>query len=247
MCSLLSLYKKGCSFYIPTTNHPHLRRPPIHYSSTHNQNRKDIPVTTPTPSPRFIDRIHWLGSEIFLGTLIALLGIFTGVASYQGSMSDSDQNKYQNEGMQTLTDANAEYLTANQFIVYDYSMYDGWYLDETGLKADYFQSSFSESLQTSIAADPENPFSDAYYTDMYKTAEEMFTEADAKFSIAEEFNTRGDKLQLVMLISAVGLAFAAWASLLNEKSRMRLVFSTLALIATIFGLIAYLGVPTVAI
>ena len=194
-------------------------------------------------SPSFFDRLGWLGSEILLGTLIALLSVFTGVASYQGSMSDSDQNKYQNEGMQTLTDANAEYLTANQFIVYDYQMYDGWYLDETGDKAEYFQSSFSEQLQASMAANEEEPFSDMYYTSMYQTAEEMFTEADGKFELAEKFNERGDKLQLVMLITAIGLAFAAWASLLDEKSRMRLLFAVLALITTVLGAAAYLTVP----
>lgn len=204
-------------------------------------------MSTESSSPSFFDRLRWLGSEILLGTMIALLGVFTGVASYQGSMSDSDQNKYQNEGMKTLTDANAEYLTANQFIVYDYQMYDGWYLDETGTKADYFQNSFSEQLQASLAATPDDPFSEQYYTAMYQTAEDMFTEADNKFTLAEQFNERGDKLQLVMLITAVGLAFAAWASLLDEKSKMRLLFAVLALITTVLGAAAYLTVPTVVV
>jgi len=203
-------------------------------------------MTESTASPTFFDRLFWLGHEITLGTLIALLSVFTGVASYQGSMSDSDQNKYQNEGMQTLTDANAEYLTANQFIVYDYSMYDGWYLDETGSKADYFKGNFSESLQASAAANPDDPFSDAYYKDMYKTAEEMFTTADEKFVLAEQFNERGDKLQLVVLITAIGLAFAAWASLLDRTSKMRLLFALLALITTLLGVWAYTTVPIVA-
>lgn len=204
-------------------------------------------MTTAPSSPSFFDRLSWLGSEILLGTLIALLGIFIGVASYQGSMTDSDQNKYQNEGMQTLTDANAEYLTANQFIVYDYSMYDGWFLDETGDKAEYYESSFSEALQAAIAANPDEPFSDQYYTDVYLTAEEMFADADTKFALAEEFNERGDKLQLVMLIVSIGLAFAAWASLLGEKSKMRLLFAALALVTTVLGVLAYLSVPTVVV
>lgn len=204
-------------------------------------------MTTSAPAPTFLDRFHWLGSEILLGTMIALLSIFTGVASYQGSMSDSDQNKYQNEGMQTLTDANAEYLTSNQFIVYDYTMYDNWFLDETGTKADYYQSSFSPELQASIAATPDDPFSDAYYTSMRKEADAMFETADAKFTLAEEFNTRGDQLQLVMLVTAVGLAFAAWASLLDQKSNMRLLFAALSLITTVLGVIAYLSVPTVLV
>ena len=162
-------------------------------------------------------------------------------------MSDSDQNKYQNEGMKTLTDGNAEYLTANQFIVYDYNMYDGWFLDETGSKADYYHSNFSTELQTTLAATPDDPFSESYYTAMYKKAEDMFAEADAKFTLAEQFNERGDKLQLVMLITAVGLAFAAWASLLSEESNMRKLFAVLALVTTVLGILAYLTVPAVAI
>ena len=36
----------------------------------------------------------FLGNEIFLGTLIALLSIFTAISSYQGAMADSEQNKF---------------------------------------------------------------------------------------------------------------------------------------------------------
>ncbi len=194
-----------------------------------------------------MERLKFIGSEIVLGTLIAVLSIFTGVASYQGSMSDSDQNKYQVQGMQTLTDANAEYLTANQFIVYDYNMYDAWYLDETGSKADYYQASFSEQLKTSIEKNPDDPFSSDYYDSMYADANKMFDEADQKFQLAEQFNERGDQLQLVMLIAAIGLAFTAWASLLAEESKMRILFAVLAIITTIIGLITYLGVPTVVV
>jgi hypothetical protein len=198
-------------------------------------------------SPTLLDRVRWLGSEIMLGTLIAVLSIFTGVASFQGSMSDSDQNKYQNEGMQKLTDANAEYLTANQYIVYDYTLFDSWYVTEDETKAEYYKSSFSESLNTAIAANEEDPFSEQYYTDMYAEANGMFDEADAKFSLAEEFNGRGDALQLVMLITAIGLAFAAWASLLKEESNMRLLFALLALVTTAIGVLAYLQVPVVVV
>jgi hypothetical protein len=48
-----------------------------------------------------------------------------------------------------------------------------------------------------------------------------------------------------MLIMALGLAFAAWASLLSSESNMRLFFSALAVIMLVFGLISYLGVPTI--
>ena len=149
--------------------------------------------------------------------------------------------------MQKLTDANAEYLTANQYIVYDYTLFDSWYVTEDETKAEYYKSSFSESLNTAIAANEEDPFSEQYYTDMYAEANGMFDEADAKFSLAEEFNGRGDALQLVMLITAIGLAFAAWASLLKEESNMRLLFALLALVTTAIGVLAYLQVPVVVV
>jgi hypothetical protein len=64
--------------------------------------------------PRYL---RWLGSEISLGSLIAVLNLLTTPASCQGSMADSDRNKGEIEGMQVLDDANAECLTANQEII----------------------------------------------------------------------------------------------------------------------------------
>lgn len=102
-----------------------------------------------------------------LGSLVAVLSVLTAVAGYQGSMTDGDQAKYTILGQQMLTDANAEYLSANQMIVYDYSLYDGYYVAEEAEKEEYYQASFSEELRNSIAANAEDPFSDAYYEAMY--------------------------------------------------------------------------------
>jgi magnesium-transporting ATPase (P-type) len=82
---------------------------------------------------------------------------------------------------------------------------------------------------------------------MRTSADEMLAEADKKFEIAEELNGRGDELQKVMLITAIGLAFAVWASLLKEESNMRLLFALMALITTVIGVITYLDVPTIAL
>ena len=186
-----------------------------------------------------------LGNEIVLGTLIALLSVFTAVASYQGSIADSKQNESEVKAMQTLSDGNAEYLSANQFIVYDYTMFDGWYMADTADKEDYYQSSYSEELQNSLAANPENPFSEEYYDAMYANAYGYWDESDTAFETAGQWDNRGDGLQRVMLIMALGLAFAAWASLLKEESNMRLVFSAFAVITLVLGIIIYLGVPAV--
>ena len=188
-----------------------------------------------------------LGNEIVLGTLIALLSVFTAVASYQGSIADSKQNESEVAAMQQLNDGNAEYLSANQFIVYDYTMYDGWYISDTEDKAAYYEASYSEELQDAIATNPDDPFSNEYYDAMYTSANDYWVESDFNFELASQWDNRGDGLQLVMLIMALGLAFAAWASLAREESNMRFVFGLFALITLVMGIITYLGVPTVIV
>ncbi|MGE5777642.1 MAG: hypothetical protein ACM33V_15560, partial [Chloroflexota bacterium] len=124
--------------------------------------------------------------------------------------------------------------------------YDGWYTNDSEEKAAYYESSYSESLQNSIAANPDDPFSDAYYEAMYAEANAKWEESDANYELAGQWDNRGDGLQLVMLIMALGLAFSAWASLLKEESKMRLLFAALGVITLVMGIIFYLAVPAVA-
>jgi len=186
--------------------------------------------------------LGFLGNEIFLGTMIALLSVFTAVASFQGAMSDSEQNKYEILGMQQLNDGNAEYLRANQDITQDYNYFDNWYLnaDERPDIAEYYEFNFSESLQAAIERDPDAVWDDQYYDDMYVDATDLWSESDTNFDLASQYDEKGDKLQLVMMIMALGLAFAAWASLLGAESRMRLLFALFALIMFTAGLITYI-------
>ena len=142
--------------------------------------------------------------------------------------------------MQNLNDGNAEYLSANQFIVYDFSMYDGWYTTDDEDKAAYYEESYSEQLQASIEANPDDPFNEDYYDAMYTDANDLWDVSDASFEKASEYDNLGDKLQLVMLLMALALAFAAWASLLKDESNMRSLFAVASIIVFILGLMQYL-------
>lgn len=190
--------------------------------------------------------LRMFGSEMVLGSLVVILSVLTALASYQGSIADSKQNEHEIKAMQELNDGNAEYLSANQFIVYDFSMYDGWYTTDDEEKAAYYEESYSQELQDSIVNNPDDIFGEDYYNAMYAEANAYWEESDADFETAGAWDNRGDGLQLVVLIMALGLAFAAWASLLKEENNMRMVFSVLAIIMLVYGLITYLGVPSVA-
>jgi len=188
-----------------------------------------------------------LGNEILLGTLIALLTVFTAVSSYQGALADGQQNDFEILGMKNLNDGNAEYLRVNQDITQDYNYFDNWYLnaDERPDVAEYYQSSFSQALLDAMQRSPDTVWDDQYYEAVYADANAYFNDSDANFEKAGEWNERGDRLQLVLMIMALGLAFAAWSSLLKEESNMRLLFSAFAIVTLVAGVSTYLGVPTV--
>jgi hypothetical protein len=184
----------------------------------------------------------WLANEIFLGTLIAVVSVLTAVASYQGAMADSEQNKFEILGMQALNDGNAEYLTSNQDILQDYSYYDNWYLnvDERPDIAEYYEFNFSPSLQAAIERDPEVIWDEQYYDEMYEIPSGYFDESDANFQLGAAWDERGDQLQLVVLILALAIAFTAWAALLGSESIMRLFFAFFGLVMFLIGLYTYL-------
>jgi hypothetical protein len=193
--------------------------------------------------------LRFLGNEFLLGTLIAVLSALTAVSSYQSSLAGGEQNNAEIKGMQSLNDGNAEYLTENQNISQDYNYYDNWYLNETDHPdiAEYYKANFSQQLQDAIARDPETVWDDQYYTEMAVTSTELFDKSEAYFKLGSDWNERGDLLGLVVMIMALGVAFAAWASLLKEESNLRIVFCIFAIAMLIYGLVTYLGVPTVAV
>ncbi|MBK7456746.1 MAG: hypothetical protein IPJ46_24390 [Anaerolineales bacterium] len=192
--------------------------------------------------------VIFLGNEVLLGMLITVLSVFTALASYQGALADGNQNDAEIKGMQALNDGNAEYLTENQNISQDYNYYDNWYInqDTNPEAADYYQFNFSQQLQDAIARDPDVVWDDQYYTDMAVTSSEFFSTSESEFILATNWNERGDHLQLVLTIMAIGLAFAGWASINKEESNLRGFFSLFSIITLVIGLIYYFATPIVA-
>jgi len=180
--------------------------------------------------------MRWLGSNLMLGFLVTVLSIFTGVANYSTYVVGGRASDYQVEGDRLLANSNTEYIRATQFIIVDYTMYDGYYvnLDKDNAAADYYQANFSDELKASL--DRNDAFDSTYNDAMYADADASFDEAFAKF---DQANTEGEReagYQLAMLVTAVGLAFAAYASLLDEANRLRRVFALMSLIMLVLSL-----------
>jgi hypothetical protein len=107
-------------------------------------------------------------------------------------------------------------------------MYDGYYvaLDVDDFAAEYYQSNFSTELQDSY--DRDAVFDDQYYDEMYVYSDELFEQAFDEFDKANAASEREAVFQRAMLIASVGLAFAAYASLLDEMNKMRPLFALMS-------------------
>jgi glycosyl hydrolase family 85 len=182
------------------------------------------------------DRMKWLGSNLVLGFLVTALSVFTAVTNYGTYRVGGNASSYQTEGDRLLANSNTEYIQATQYIIVDYTMYDGYYInrDKDINAADYYQSNFSDELKASV--DRNVPFDKAYYDAMYKDSDTKFNDAFAKFELSDAEGNREAGYQLAMLVAAVGLAFAAYASLLEETNRLRRVFALMSLIMLVLSI-----------
>lgn len=192
-----------------------------------------------------------LSNDFVLGILIIVLAIGTAYASYLSSMSDSDQTKYNVLGMTKLTNANSDAIRVSQEIGQDYGYYDSYYLNKTEKPdvSDYYTYNFSEALSAGIersGADTNedaDPFDEQYYDELYGDSDKDFDLAEQSLKLAEDFNTRGDAFQLVVLIGSIGLAFAAFAAILPDGRWLRLGFTALSLIILIYAASIWLQIP----
>jgi len=205
-------------------------------------------MTESTAPKSFFDRLRFLGSEIVLGTLIALLSVGVAFASYQGSMADSDQNKNEIEGMKSLNDGNTIFLTANQTLSQDYTYYDNWYtnLNTDPDKAAYYLELMSDKLAELAQKDSMDQAEwAAYEDDVFAEANVYFDRSEAFFKLAGAWDEKGDQLQLVVLFMALGLTFAAWSSLLKDESNLRPIFSLFAIVMLGAAVWVYLTMPAI--
>ncbi|MFN5058959.1 MAG: hypothetical protein ACK5GU_03480 [Chloroflexota bacterium] len=94
----------------------------------------------------------------------------TALSGNNGAMVDSKPIRERVLLQKELTSATAEYLTANQMIVYDYQLFDGVYTAETRKHTWDYIESYSDALTTAVAINSGAAFSDAYYEAVYTDA-----------------------------------------------------------------------------
>ena len=181
-----------------------------------------------------------LGSELFLGLLVTVMSVLTAYINYSTYQVGGVSSDYQTQGDRKLADSNTEYVVSSQYVIQDYTMYDGYYInkDVDDFAAEYYEGNFSDELKASI--DRGTAFDDQYYEDMYAPASDLFNEAFDLFDKANAESEKETAYQLAMLSAAVGLAFAAYASLLAQESQLRGWFAVLSVAMLVISLAQFL-------
>jgi hypothetical protein len=197
-------------------------------------------MTTETSAAKPASRRWEFFWNFFLGFLISALSVLTAASNYMAYQSDKTSADLEAEGDRLLALSNTDYIRANQFIILDYTMYDGEYIQRgvDDFAADYYAGNFSTQLQASI--DRGSAFDDQYYTDMYAESDATFADAFTSYDSGNAEKEREAGYQLAMLIASVGLAFAAYSSLLNNANFLRGLFALLALIMLGIGAIQFI-------
>jgi hypothetical protein len=182
--------------------------------------------------------LEGIRSDRYLGILVALLSIATAFAAYQVALADAKAGELEVDAIKTLTESNTEFLRSNQEVMLDYAAYDNYVIggENDEAIADYYRGGFSEALEASLDR-VEGPFDEAYFDETFSEADLLYDEALDGFDEAEAAGVVADRLQLVMLVLAVGLSLGAYASLGDRRGNVALTFIVIATITLLFGVV----------
>lgn len=189
-----------------------------------------------------LSRASWV--EPVLGGLVAIFGIATAWAAYTAGMYGGNSAEAYFIALQDLTSANDAYGLADRTVATDNSIISDYFINsEFGVSEETLEVLFrglSEEADEAWVRYDENPeaedfLDEQYYDEMYGYADELSANSNKAFKIAKQWDDLGDQYEFLGLLFALGLGFAAWASLLSTENIVRYMFGVLAVALLIWS------------
>jgi hypothetical protein len=182
----------------------------------------------------------------FLATIVTIYGILTAVVIFSASRAESlyYDNVFLSQSM--LSDASELALAAHIEASHDLSVLQQMEVHElTGADPMINEQLYGYlSAEAQASVERSGGIDDAYVEEKYFAHSVERDNAMRSFDLAVAWSERSSTYETLATILAVGLAFAAWASLMEQGGFIRLVFavvSTLVLMASL----GYLGIHLV--
>ena len=189
---------------------------------------------------------HMLGPiklDTLLTILIAVLSLITAYSAYTSAQIDSAAGDLYADTQVDLIENNTHLILTTQREQMDMLRLDLYaaHVDEDPVAAQRFLDGMSLEGVDYVNVD-EGYFEDPYY-DRFVELDIEWLEALIVYDAAFVDSARAVGYQLTVLIMAVGLSFAAWASLSSANFRMRMVFMMMAIVALVAGIYQMTTVP----
>lgn len=165
-------------------------------------------------------------SQNILALLITVLSVLMGFAAYRSAAIGSTSTDNYFLAQTHLTDANLLYAEQGQEILYDRMAHDQYVLAverEDEEAAEHYKEQLSEAALAGLSK-PDGPFDEDYEKVVYQKARAEVSQEEELFDKAAHDSDRAVAFQLTGLIMSLGTSLAAWASLADEKSRLRTLF-----------------------
>lgn len=183
-----------------------------------------------------LSQFGWI--DAVLGAMVAVFGLLTAYAAYQAGIYGGNSAESYFVALSDLTDANAEYAYRDQTSTQDVNLilqYDIQY--EAGASDELLDIILSNMSPMGLAAlERTGDLDDQYYEELYAWANALVDNSDAAFQAAQEWDSQGDAYELLVLVLALGLGFAGWASLMSAESWTRYIFGLMAVVALVVSI-----------
>lgn len=167
----------------------------------------------------------------FLAALIAIYGIMTASVVYGAAKADGNANNNYFLATTYLTDSNYFATRGITQQYYDYGLYDEIQMhllnDSNPAIIEYLKVQYSQYALDSFER-AGGFFDDIYLEDLNYESDVALDVSTRSFQLALSWSQRSETFQVLATIMAVGLSFAAWASLMDSPGLVRWIFSFLS-------------------
>jgi hypothetical protein len=197
------------------------------------------------PSPR--DPRDWSKYlNGFLAALVSVYSILTAVVVYSASQAQDAYYRQVFHAQAALNDASELAIEGHINVLHDLNVVEKIYIQELTDPnpeiTEFLLGHLSAPAQDSLARSGE--FDDLYAEEVYAAHNENRELAMELFEQAIHYAERGGTFETIATILAVGLAFAAWASLMEQTVRTRWWFAAIAGVI-LLGSVIFLGITLV--
>ncbi len=174
--------------------------------------------------------------------MLIFYGLATAGAAYQVRVFTAMTNRANNVGLIELVRANDQYSQADQIANLDRQIITGlWVAEAESAKRDVFEILIDNLSTEGLASiQRSTDLDDQYFEEIYAQADTLYENAFSAFHVSSDLSSIKGEYDLTVLLLAMGVAFTAWGSFIEQNNFVRYLFASISLL--IFAAALWIGI-----